>query len=82
MHDFRLRSWSTALVLLAGAAFLMPTGIPREVSAQDHPVMSNVVPDSGTGAVEGKIESIDTHSRQVTILPGSGHPVCRPRYPP
>jgi hypothetical protein len=49
--------------------------MPSSAAAQDHPVMSNVVPDRGAGAIEGKVQSVDTTSRKVTIAPKSGNPV-------
>jgi hypothetical protein len=75
MRDFRPRL--TALALLAGTAFLS-IGWPGGAVAQQNPpnpTMSNVVPDSGTGTIQGKIQSIDPNSRQVTIVPSSGNPV-------
>ena len=61
-----------ALVPLAGAVLLLPIGAPRDAIAQGHPTMSNVIPDGGAGAIEGKIESIDPISRQLTIVSASG----------
>ena len=75
MRDFRPRL--TVLALLASTA-LVPIGWSGGAVAQQNPpnpTMSNVVPDSGTGTIEGKIQSIDPNSRQVTIVPSSGNPV-------
>src|SRR4051794_26125267 len=76
MQDFCPRL--AALALLASAAFLVPIGLPGGAVAQQNPpnpTMSNVVPDSGSGTVEGKIQSIDPNSRQVTIVTSSGNPI-------
>ena len=70
MRDFRPQL--TALALLA---FLLPIGSPGGATAQErppNPTMSNVVPDSGTGTIEGKIQSINPNTRQVTIVTSSG----------
>jgi hypothetical protein len=74
MRDFGLPR-PAALALLAGATLLVPIGVPHDAVAQEHPRMSNVIPDGGTGAIEGKIESVDPASRQVTIVPVSGNPL-------
>ena len=72
MQDFGFRAKSAVVASLACTVFLLPMGMPRTAAAQDHPKMSNVVPDGGTGAIEGKIQSLDTNARQITIEPKSG----------
>jgi hypothetical protein len=75
MHNHWLRSQPLAAVLLAGAALLLPASLPRLAAAQDHPVMSDVVPDGGTGEVVGKITALDAGTRHVTVMPSSGTPI-------
>src|SRR5690349_24042371 len=75
MRDFRARL--TVLALLASTAWLPIAWCDSAVAQENppNPIMSNVVPDSGTGTIEGKIQSIDQNSRQVTIVPSSGNPI-------
>lgn len=60
---------------LASATLLGSLFMPPIVRAQDHPQMANVVPDGGTGAIQGKVLSIDPASRAVTIAPREGDPL-------
>jgi hypothetical protein len=60
------------VALLASTAFLVPLGAARDAAAQAHPVLANVIPDGGTGAIEGKIQSVDPQTRQVTIASHAG----------
>lgn len=66
------RRLSAAVTVLAGFAFLLPVTAPHPSVAQNHPVMSNVVPDGGTGSIEGKVHSIDPTTRLLTIVSASG----------
>jgi predicted RNA-binding protein len=67
----------TGALIAAGlfaSSSLLPT---RSVLAQPapvaHPEMSNVIPDGGTGGIEGKVHSIDMHTRMLEIAPKDGH---------
>ncbi|MBV8525223.1 MAG: hypothetical protein JOY71_24390 [Acetobacteraceae bacterium] len=63
------------MALLASAAFLAPIGLPGGAVAQQNPpnpTMSNVIPEMGTGSIQGKIQSIDPNTRQVSIVTSSG----------
>jgi hypothetical protein len=60
---------------LAGAAvftFLIPATL---VVAQTNPTMTNVVPDGGEFAAQGKIQALDAGASTLTLAPDSGAPV-------
>ncbi len=55
-----------AITMLCGAGL---TAWTSPSLAQNHPVMSNVVPDGGTGSIRGKVQSVDPIARKITIAP-------------
>jgi hypothetical protein len=59
------------LTLLAGLTLVLPIGVPG-AAAQGNPTVLNIIPDGGTGAIEGKVQSVDPISRQITVVAGSG----------
>jgi hypothetical protein len=74
MFHFGLRPKSAAVGLLAAAAFLVPIATLQVASAQQHPQMSNVIPDGGTGSIEGKVLALDHATRAMTIASRDGTP--------
>src|SRR3954468_20741907 len=60
-----------AVTSMAGLSIATLTGI-HPALAQNHPVMSNVIPDGGSGALRGKVQSVDPKTRSVMLLPESG----------
>ena len=66
---------SAVLALFATAALLVPIGFPRVAEAQAHPQMSNVVPDGGTGSIEGRVLALDPTTRAITIASRDGNPL-------
>lgn len=71
MHGVVSRLSPVGLTLLAGLTLVLPVGVPG-AAAQGHPTVSNIIPDGGTGAIEGKVQSVDPISRQITVVSGSG----------
>jgi hypothetical protein len=60
---------------LAGAAVLTPLMLSSPVAAQSNPTMTNVVPDGGEFAAQGKIQALDAGASTLTLAPASGAPV-------
>jgi hypothetical protein len=76
MFHFGLHPKSAAVGLLAAAAFLVPLATLQVARAQQqHPEMSNVIPDGGTGSIEGKVLALDHATRAMTIASRAGTPV-------
>jgi hypothetical protein len=62
---------TTSTVLLA-ASLLLAVGAAHHASAQPaNPTMTNVIPDGGTGAIQGKVQALDPNNRQITIVSSS-----------
>lgn len=62
---------SVRLTLLTCTTILLPVGV-FGAEAPGNATVSNIIPDGGTGAIEGKVESIDPHARQITVVSASG----------
>ena len=45
------------------------------VAQSDHPTMTNVVPDGGKFAAQGKIQALDDGASTLTLVPESGPPI-------
>jgi len=75
MFHFGLRPKSAAVGLFAAAAFLAPIATLQVTEAQPNPQMSNVVPDGGTGSIEGKVLALDVATRAITIASREGTPL-------
>jgi hypothetical protein len=60
--------------LVCAAAFT-PLMLSAPVAAQTNPTMTNVVPDGGNFATQGKIQAIDPGALTLTIVPESSPPV-------
>ena len=64
---------TTALVCAAALTSLVPLA---PVAAQsDHPTMTNVVPDGGKFAAQGKIQALDDGASTLTLVPESSPPI-------
>ncbi|MFL5279804.1 MAG: hypothetical protein ACJ8AW_02100 [Rhodopila sp.] len=70
-HPFAV---STTLALACAAA-LVPLILPASVAAQPNPTMTNVVPDGGNFATQGKIQALDPGASTLTIAPESSPPI-------
>jgi len=66
---------AAAVGLFTAAAFLVPIATLHVASAQQHPQMSNVIPDGGTGSIEGKVLALDQGTRAITIASRDGVPL-------
>src|SRR5689334_3347266 len=69
---------AATVLAAAGALASSPMLTPRSALAQTapaHPEMSNVIPDGGSGGIEGKVQSIDPRTRILEVAPKSGHAV-------
>lgn len=64
-----------ATTALAFAAIITPTVLSAPVAAQSHPTMTNVVPDGGEYAVQGKLLALDPGALTLTITPKSGQAI-------
>jgi hypothetical protein len=64
-----------ATIALACAAALAPLILPASVAAQPNPTMTNVVPDGGNFATQGKIQALDPGASTLTIAPESSPPI-------
>jgi hypothetical protein len=52
-----------------------PLVLSTPVAAQSNPTMTNVVPDGGEFAVQGKLQTLDPGALTLTIAPESGPPM-------
>jgi hypothetical protein len=60
---------------LASVAALTPLVVSTPASAQTNPTMTNVVPDGGHYATQGKIQALDPGALTLTIVPDNSPPV-------
>jgi len=60
---------------LACATSVLPLVLPAPAVAQSNPTMTNVVPDGGNFATQGKIQAIDPGALTLTIVPESSPPL-------
>jgi len=49
--------------------------MPSRAVAQANPTMSNVIPEGGSSAVSGKVQSVNPNTRTITIASSSGPPL-------
>jgi hypothetical protein len=72
----RQHSFATsATIALACSAALAPLILPASVAAQPNPTMTNVIPDGGNFATQGKIQALDPGASTLTIVPESSPPI-------
>jgi hypothetical protein len=71
MRSLDIPKLSAAAVLFA-CALALPVALPRQVAAQTNPMMTNVIPDGGEFAVQGKLTALDPGAGALTIAPQSG----------
>jgi hypothetical protein len=65
-----------AFACTLGAATLIGSGPAfAQVAAPANPTMTNVIPDGGSFAVNGRVTAINADARTLTIAPSSGAPV-------
>jgi hypothetical protein len=62
-------------IALACAVALAPLILSASVAAQPNPTMTNVVPDGGNFATQGKIQALDPGASTLTIAPESSPPI-------
>jgi len=76
MNIRRLSIRATVTTALVCAAALTPLVPLAPVAAQsDHPTMTNVVPDGGQFAAQGKIQALDPGASTLTLVPESSPPI-------
>jgi hypothetical protein len=75
MKTLQLFLTVTATTALACAAAFTPLMLSSPAAAQSNPTMTNVVPDGGQYAAQGKIQAIDPGAMTLTLAPDSGSPV-------
>src|SRR3954471_878807 len=63
-----------ATAALTAAAALPTLLLPASVAAQPNPTMTNVIPDGGNFATQGKIQTLDPGASTLTIVPESNPP--------
>jgi len=72
---------SRTVIAAAGAVAVMacaaitPVVLPTRAAAQANPTMTNVIPDGGSFAVQGKIQAINAGAGTVTVMPASNTPL-------
>jgi hypothetical protein len=54
------------------ASVVVPIMLPSRAVAQANPTMTNVIPEGGSSAVDGKVQAVDPNARTITIVPSSG----------
>jgi hypothetical protein len=63
------------MIVLACVAAFTPLMLSTPVAAQTDPTMTNVIPDGGNFATQGKIQPLDAGASTLTLAPESGAPV-------
>ena len=66
---------ATVTTALVCAAALTPLALSTPVAAQTNPTMTNVVPDGGKFAAQGKIQALDDGASTLTLVPESSPPI-------
>lgn len=66
---------ATVVIALGGAAAFAPLMLPTPGAAQSNPTMTNVVPDGGNYATQGKIQALNPGAMTLTLAPESTPPV-------
>ena len=69
------RKRSLAAALFACSALIGAGMAIAPAVAQQNPTMTNVIPDGGTGSMNGTVKTIDPSARTMTITSKSGDPV-------
>jgi hypothetical protein len=64
-----------ATAALFCAATFTPVMLPAPAAAQSNPTMTNVVPDGGEFAAQGKIQALDPGASTLTLFPESSPPI-------
>jgi hypothetical protein len=72
MKSNRLSLAATLTTAFACAAVLVPLMPTTTVVAQTNPTITNVVPDGGEFAAQGKIQALDPGALTLTLTPESG----------
>jgi hypothetical protein len=75
MKTCKLSLVTTVTTALVCAAIFTPLMLAAPVAAQSNPTMTNVVPDGGQYAAQGKIQALDPGAMTLTLAPQSGSPV-------
>ena len=68
MNSQRLSIRVTVMTALACAAALTPLMLSPPVAAQTNPTMTNVVPDGGQFAAQGKLQALDPGASTLTLV--------------
>jgi hypothetical protein len=63
---------AAVVTVVACTAAALPVLMPLSAVAQANPTMTNVIPEGGASAVQGKVQSVDPNTRTITIAPSSG----------
>ena len=71
-RNFLPASATTALLC---ASAVLPAMQPTRATAQAYPVMTNVIPEGGNYAVQGKVQAINPAAGTLTIMPASNTPL-------
>jgi hypothetical protein len=66
---------ATAAAVFACGVASTPLVLSSRAAAQSHPTMTNVIPDGGEFAVEGKLQALDPGALTLTIVPEGGSPM-------
>lgn len=66
---------AAAFVCTLGAASFAGSGPAFAQAAPPNPTMTNVIPDGGNFAVNGRVTAINADARTLTIAPSSGAPL-------
>jgi hypothetical protein len=75
MNNQRLSIRLTVMTALACAAAFTPFMLSTPVAAQTNATMTNVVPDGGEYAAQGKIQALDPGASTLTLVPESSPPI-------
>jgi len=75
MNSQRFSIRVTVMTALGCAAAFAPFMLSTPVAAQTKPTMTNVVPDGGEYAAQGKIQALDSGASTLTLVPESSPPI-------
>jgi hypothetical protein len=75
MKTHRFVLGATVTTALACCVAVTSLVVATQVAAQSNPTMTNVIPDGGEFATQGKIQAMDPGASTLTIVPESDQPV-------
>src|SRR4051812_30503645 len=71
----KISSTASLAAALTCALAVTPFLLPLSAVAQSNPTMTNVIPDGGSYATQGKIQALDPGAMTLTLVPEANPPI-------